>query len=311
MKKNTAFIKRLRTAINAAGQSTFLQEIRTLSLHKYLSELISACFEGLTKLKTPGEIAAGVEIVSALHQRFGPEEFTCYIGWLIGRGLSTPDRGQLKALSLESREREERERVSRQRILLRVATELWLVGGLKSLEDVARPEEAGKSKETGKSADGPKIKTNGARQDQADPEPFPLEVLKDMLGHDREHVNLSLVVLFVKTFAWDILGSRLTQAEGRKTVNEDGFTAVTNGQTESAASTDDEGEASQDPPLIVADLQQRFRNILTRYFEDVKTHMVRDQKQLASQERRNAEAYVKSGEVFEDRQTFTEVRFHG
>ena len=92
MKKNTAFIKRLRTAINAPAQAQFLQEIRALSLHKYLSEIISACYEGLCKLKTPGEIAAGVEIVSALHQRFGPAEFTGYIGWYIGRGLATPDK---------------------------------------------------------------------------------------------------------------------------------------------------------------------------------------------------------------------------
>jgi regulator of nonsense transcripts 2 len=41
---------------------------------------------------------------------------------------------------------------------------------------------------------------------------------------------------------------------------------------------------------------------LTRYFEDVKAHILRDQKHLVSQGRKNAEAYVKSGEVFEDRQ---------
>ncbi|KAI7233191.1 hypothetical protein KC365_g6475, partial [Hortaea werneckii] len=78
MKKNTAFIKRLRTGINAAAVSTFTQEVRSLSLHRYLTEIVSACYEGLCKLKTAGEIAAGVEVVSALHQRFGPEEFTCY-----------------------------------------------------------------------------------------------------------------------------------------------------------------------------------------------------------------------------------------
>ncbi|GAB7349009.1 hypothetical protein MBLNU459_g7982t1 [Dothideomycetes sp. NU459] len=303
MKKNTAFIKRLRTAINAAGLTVFLHEVRTLSLHKYLSEIISACFEGLCRLKTPGEIAAGVEIVSALHQRFGPDEFTKYIGWLVGRGLSTPDRAQLKALTPEVREREEKERVSRQRILLRVATELWLVGVLKSLEDVARPEEAGKTKDAGKVGDGlPKAKINGLRPDTADPEPFPLEVLKDMLGHDREHVNLPLVVIFVKSFAWDILGSKSAKTEGRKTVMEDGATAVTNGKTESATSTDEEETTSQDAPIIAPELQQRFRNILNRYFEDVKAHLLRDQKHITSQGRRNAEAYVKSGEVFEDRQ---------
>ncbi|THW13634.1 ARM repeat-containing protein [Aureobasidium pullulans] len=295
MKKNTAFIKRLRTAINAAGQSVFLQEICALSLHKYLSEIISACFEGLTKLKTPGEIAAGVEIVSALHQRFGPDEFTKMLGWFVGRGLATPDRAQLKALAQDVREREEKERISRQRILLRVATELWLVGVLRSLEDIARPEEANKLKESGKPVDTlPKAKTT--RPDTADPEPFPLEVLKDMLGHDREHVNLPLVVIFVKSFAWDILASKPTQ-DGRKTVAEDGSTVT------AAEETDADPNGTQDPPLCASDMQQRFKNILGRYFQDVKAHIVRDQKHLTAQGRRNAEAYVKSGEVFEDRQT--------
>lgn len=303
MKKNTAFIKRLRTAINSAGVSTFLQEIRSLSLHKYLTEIVSACFEGLCKLKTAGEIAAGVETISALHQRFGPEEFTCYLGWLVGRGLSTPDKTQLKALANEVREREERERVARQRTLLRIATELWLVGVLKSLDDVTRPEEAGKARDSGKGLDiAPKGRVNGTRADIGDPEPFPLEVLKDMLSHDREHVNLPLVVLFVKAFAWDILGSRSAKKEGRKHVAEDGATATANGNAESATSTEEDDTTVVDTPLTTPELQQRFRNILSRYFDDVKAHLVRDQKHLTAQSKRNAEAYVKSGEVFEDRQ---------
>jgi regulator of nonsense transcripts 2 len=299
MKKNTAFIKRLRTAVNAASQSQFVQEIRSLSLHKYLSEIISACYEGLCKLKTPGEIAAGVEIVSALHQRFGPTDFTGYIGWYIGRGLATPDKSHLKTLSPEVREREEKDRLARQRVLLRVATELWLVGVLRSLDDVARPEEAGKSKDSGKLVEGPaKPRT---RAENADAEPFPLEVLKDMLGHDRDHVNLPLVVIFVKAFAWDILGANTSSAEGRKTVNEDGTTTTAKNEETSASETDE--QASKDPPIISTDLQQRFKNVLSRYFEDVKTHLLRDQKHILSQGRKNAEAYVKSGEVFEDRQS--------
>lgn len=301
MKKNTAFIKRLRTAINAGGVATFIQDVRTLSLHRYLTEIVSACFEGLCKLKTAGEVAAGVEVVSALHQRFGPEEFTCYLGWLLGRGLSTPDKAQLKALSTEVREREEKDRIARQRTLLRVATELWLVGVLRSLDDVMRPEEAGKARDSGKGLDAPP-KAKVTKGDGSDPEPFPLEVLKDMLSHDREHINLPLVVLFVKTFAWDVLGARSTRAEGRKHVAEDGATAPPNGNAESATSTEDEDLTATDVSLCSPELQQRFRNIIQRYFDDVKAHLVRDQKHLATQSKRNAEAYVKSGEVFEDRQ---------
>ncbi|KJX97909.1 nonsense-mediated mRNA decay factor (Upf2) like protein [Zymoseptoria brevis] len=302
MKKNTGLIKRLRTAITPANVATFLQEIRSLSLHKYLTEIISACFEGLTKLKLAGDISAAVEIISALHQRFGPEEFTNFLGWYIGRGLATPDKAQLKALPSDVREREEKDRISRQRILLRVATELWLVGVLKSLEDISKPEDASKGRDVPKGSDAAaKSKASAARSNTADPEPFPLEVLKDMLGQDREHVNLPLVVLFVKTFAWDILGSKPNKSETRQAVTETGAPA-SNGHAESATTTENDDGASPDPPLTPPAMQERFKNILLRYFEDVKAHIVRDQDRLSAQGRRNAEAYVKSGEVFEDRQ---------
>lgn len=309
LKKNTAFIKRLRTAITAATLSTFLQEIRTLSLHKYLSEIISACYEGLCKLKSPGEIEAGVEIVSALHQRFGPAEFTEILGWLVGKGLATPEKSLLKTLATETREKEEKERITRQRVLLRVVTELWIVGVLRTLDEVSRPDDASRSRESlsgasGKAPDA-KSKPNGVGKGDG-AEPFPLEVLKDLLGHDREHANLPLLVIFVKAFSWDILGVKESGSEGRKTVEEDGATKITNGSTEADDDSTEESNGPEDlvedPPLASTELQERFRNILKRYFEDVKAHLIRDQKAIGKQARKDAEAYVKSGQVFEDRQ---------
>ncbi|KAL1954068.1 hypothetical protein VTO42DRAFT_1802 [Malbranchea cinnamomea] len=311
LKKNTAFIKRLRTGITAAALPTFLTEIRSLSLHKYLSEIIAAFYEGLCKLKNPGDIAAGVEIASALHQRFGPDEFTKQLGWLLGRGLSTPDKSQMKTWSQDVREREEKERLTRHRSLLRVVTEFWLVGILRSLEDVEKPDDA-KAKESSSSLAGKAVDTtsktkasHGAKENQEkEAEPFPLEVLKDLLGYDREHTNLPLAVLFAKTYSWDILGSK-SGSEGRKTVEADGATTTTQKDVPEGASGDEAAEGSDqtdDPPLVSEDMQLRFRNILNRYVEDVKKHVVRDQKALNAQNRRNAEAYVKSGEILEDRQ---------
>jgi len=308
LKKNTAFIKRLRTAVSAATLSTFLQEIRTLSLHKYLSEIISACYEGLCKLKSPGEIEAGVEIVSALHQRFGPTEFTEFLGWLVGKGLSTPEKSILKGLAAEAREKEEKERITRQRVLLRVVTELWLVGVLRTLDDVSRPDDASRGKESlsaasGKTAEVKAKATSTGKGGGA--EPFPLEVLKDLLGHDREHTNLPLLVIFVKAFGWDILGVKEAGSEGRKTVAADGATKEANSDGDGDDESGEDGPveaASDDPPLASPELQERFRNILKRYFEDVKAHLLRDQKALSKQARKDAEAYVKSGQVFEDRQ---------
>ncbi|KAI1143072.1 ARM repeat-containing protein [Hypoxylon sp. FL0543] len=299
LKKNTAFIKRLRTAITPATLNTFLQEIRTLSLLKYLSEIISACYEGLSKLKTPGEIDAAIEIVSALHQRFGPEEFTEYLGWLLGKGMATPDKSLLKSLTPEVREKEEKERLVRQRALLRVITELWLVGVLRTLDDI-KPDDATRSA-NGKNAE---LKIKSAHSTKGGgAEPFPLEVLKDLLGHDREHVNLPLLVIFVKSFGWDILGVKSAGSEGRKTVEEDGATKASDDNLEGATGQDaPSGASSDDPPFASPELRERFRNILKRYFEDVKAHLVRDQKNIVTQRGRNSEAYVKSGEVFEDRQ---------
>ncbi|KAM0157822.1 hypothetical protein ACHAQE_005792 [Botrytis cinerea] len=317
LKKNTAFIKRLRTAISAATLSTFLQEIRTLSLHKYLSEIISACYEGLCRLKSPGEVEAGVEIVSALHQRFGPAEFTEFLGWLVGKGLATPEKSLLKSLAAEAREKEEKERIVRQRVLLRVVTELWLVGVLRTLDDVARPDDASHGKESlsGSSNKAPdtKAKPNGVGKGGG-AEPFPLEVLKDLLGHDRDHANLPLLVIFVKAFGWDILGVREAGYDGRKTVEEDGTTKTTLDATEGEGENEDGDEndsveetsplvdSTEDAPLASLELQERFRNILNRYFEDVKAHIIRDQKAIAKQARKDSEAYVKSGQLFEDRQ---------
>lgn len=305
LKKNTAFIKRLRTAVSAATLNTFLQEIRSLSLHKYLSEIISACYEGLCRLKSPGEIEAGVEIVSALHQRFGPSEFTEFLGWFVGKGLATPEKSLLRNLTADAREKEEKERLTRQRVLLRVVTELWLVGALRTLDDVSRPDDASRGKDSlANSGKDSKKSTSSSKGGGA--EPFPLEVLKDLLGHDREHANLPLLVVFVKAFGWDILGVKDATAEGRKTVEEDGVTSAAKDAEEADEDSADEAapatSTATDEPLASPELQERFRNILKRYFEDVKAHILRDQKTIASQARRNAEAYVKSGEVFEDRQ---------
>ncbi|PHH59009.1 hypothetical protein CDD81_3946 [Ophiocordyceps australis] len=290
LKKNTAFIKRLRTAITPATLSTFLHEIRTLSLHKYLSEIISACYEGLCRLKSSAEIDAGAEIVSALHQRFGPVDFTSHLAWLLGRGMAMPDKSFLKTLTLEARDKEEKDRITRQRALIRVITELWLIGVIRTLEDAVKPDEASKGSKT--------IEVKARTTTPKIPsEPFPIEVLKDLLGHDREHANLPLVVVFVKAFSWDVLGIRPTASEGRRMADDDG---LNHGARPSSPLPPPASEPDQ--PLTPSEVSEKIRNILKRYFDDIVTHITRDQKAIQSQARRNAEVYVKSGEVFEDRQ---------
>lgn len=300
LKKNTAFIKRLRTGLSASAQDTFVTETRTLSLQKYLSEIISATAEGLGRLKTSSEIATAVEVVSALHQRFGPADFTRQLAWLLGKGLSPPDKAQVKLWTAEVREREEKDRLVRQRVLLRVVSEFWLCGILRSLDDVDRPDDASTRTKESQAQPEPKPRpvSNGLKSgSQIDHEPFPLEVLKELLGHDPEHVNLSLAVLFVKNFSWDILGLKPPSDESRKVPDNDSAPPET-----AKSGTDSDTLPEEDAPIIPQSIRQRFVNVFERYLGSVKNHVVRDQRSLNNQSRRNAEAYVKSGEIFEDRQ---------
>ena len=228
--------------------------------------------------------------------------------------MSTPEKAHLKALSQDAKEKEEKERLSRQRVLLKVVTELWLVGLLRSLDDVVRPEDAtAKGKENtgiansklGEVVSKAKPGQGTLKADKSiDAEPFPLEVMKDLLGHDKEHTNLPLVALFVKSFAWDVLGIKATVPERRRRpeINEIAVAGPEAGYLSSAEEESASAVTADDPPMTAPELQQRFRNVLDRYFEDVKVHLMKDQKNITAQARRNAEAYVKSGEVFEDRQ---------
>lgn len=213
--------------------------------------------------------------------------------------MATPDKSLLKSLAPEVREKEEKERLVRQRALLRVITELWLLGVLRTLDDV-KPDDATRGV-SGKNAEL-KIKSTSSTKGGG-AEPFPLEVLKDLLGHDRDHVNLPLLVIFVKSFSWDILGVKSAGSDGRKTVEEDGATRSTEDRIDNEGQSSETGVLDPDDlPFATPEMQERFRNILKRYFEDVKAHILRDQKNILTQKGRNSEAYVKSGEVFEDRQ---------
>ncbi|KAF3937458.1 hypothetical protein ABW19_dt0209589 [Dactylella cylindrospora] len=296
-KKNTTVIKRFRTSLTPENTSSLLKEISTVSLEKYLPEVISAVSEGLLKVKVVGDINTAVEVVSALHQRFG-KAFTPFIVWNIAKGLATPGKEQLRNLPAEQREKEESGRLARQRVLLRVATELWLVGVVRTLEDAANPEESAAAAGGSKSADSNKKQATITISKSGDDEPLPLEALKDILSRDREGVNLPLVVLFIKNFAWDVLGVK-ARTTSRKGGTDEGVAQSTDPEPH----TNGNGAAEpEDQPLTEPSVQIRFRNILTTYFAGISKYIQNEHRRLQQQAKRNSEAYVRSGEVFEDRQ---------
>ena len=236
LKKNTAFIRRLRTGIVGDAQAQLLSDVCGLSLEKYLLEIVSAVVEGLAKSKLSADVLCAVEVVSALHQRFAGA-FTGPLTFQLAKGLAMPPASYLQSLAPEQKEREEAARLVRQRCLLRVATELWLVGILRTLDDA---------------------------QDGTGKAPLPLDILRDLLGRDSEFVNVPLVTSFVKAFAVDVL--------------------------------------SENGGLVEDATRGLFRNGIVKYFSAAKAQCVKQHRAIKWQEKRNMEAYIKSGEMFEDRQ---------
>ncbi|KAK6525938.1 hypothetical protein TWF281_010981 [Arthrobotrys megalospora] len=297
-KKNTAVIKKFRTSLTPDNTASLLKDIATVSLEKYLPEVISAVSEGLLKVKLTGEISTAVEVVSALHQRFS-KAFTPFVVWNIAKGLSTPGKEQLRSLPADQREKEEATRLARQRVLLRVATELWLVGVIRTLDDAINPDDSTTATTGSKSTENAKKQSAATIPRSGDDEPLPLEALKDILSRDREGVNLPLVVLFIKSFAWDVLGVK-ARATSRKGGDEKG-----GDDTQAGDGDHVNGNGTADPtdqPLTDPTVQVRFRNILSTYFTGISKYIHGEHRRLQQQAKRNSEAYVRSGEVFEDRQ---------
>lgn len=109
-KKNTAFIKKVKTAINEAQYKLLVRDIATLSLEKYLPEIIPAVFEGLCKISKPEDVAAALEVATALHARF-KSEFSSGLLGLIFSGIDPATATPV-----------------RQRNLLRLMMEFHLIG---------------------------------------------------------------------------------------------------------------------------------------------------------------------------------------
>ncbi|KAG0150896.1 hypothetical protein CROQUDRAFT_37544 [Cronartium quercuum f. sp. fusiforme G11] len=174
LKKNTAYIKRLKTGLHLTDHvQALVKETRTVSLDKYLSEISAAAIDGLTKCKSASEIWGAVEVISALHQRFSAT-FTEPFFQQFLTGLAVPNKQHLLSLAADQRDREESSRITRQRSLLRCLAEFDLVALIRT-------------------SAGPKIVCEGETT---------FATLKDLLTADKEALvtPLPLAVSFAKQF---------------------------------------------------------------------------------------------------------------
>ncbi|WWC72867.1 uncharacterized protein I206_106831 [Kwoniella pini CBS 10737] len=113
------------------------------------------------------------------------------------------------------------------------------------------------------------------------------KLLKGFMTNDPQFTNLPLISTFLKYFVRAYLGPNIG--------------AVQNGQAN--GHIHEEEKLPQDvTELIPVEVQKKMRDLFENYFNSASKTLVKGQIRLLEQDRRNHEAYIKSGEIFEDRQ---------
>lgn len=267
LKRHTGLIKRMRQSLGTDHRDQILKDIDSLSLEKYIDEIVGATLEGITKCKTEKDVWSSVEVISALHRRF-PTAFTHPLISSLSTALGAPSRAALSALPPEQREKEDSARVSRQRPLLRVCSELALVG----------------------------IITDGQKRSGGE---WIMKVLRELLSNDPTLSSLPLLSIFLKSYSRPYLG--LTPPQSKQISAE-----AEPGTLSSATTNATQGEfptlLHESEELVEQDIRDRFKRMCEGYFDSVSKKLTIEHKRLQDQDRRNHEAYIRSGEIFEDRQ---------
>lgn len=267
LKRHTGLIKRMRQSLGADHRDQILKDIDSLSLEKYIDEIAGAALEGIMRCKTEKDIWSAVEVISALHRRF-PAAFTPSFISSLSTALAAPSRAALSALPPEQREKEDSARVSRQRPLLRVCSELALVG----------------------------IITDGQRRSGGE---WIMKVLRELLSNDPTLSSLPLLSIFLKSYSRPYLGLTPPQSKQISAETEPGTLSST---TTNAAQGEFPTLLHEDKELVEQEIRDRFKRMCEGYFDSVSKKLTIEHKRLQDQDRRNHEAYIRSGEIFEDRQ---------
>ncbi|KAI0633799.1 ARM repeat-containing protein [Trametes polyzona] len=271
LKKHTALIKRMRQSLGAENHDQILKDINTLSLEKYVEEIVGAAVEGISRCKTEKDVWSAVEIISALHRRF-PKTFTPALISSLASSLAAPSRAALATLSPEQREKEDSARVSRQRPVLRVCAELALVGIIRDAPDRSGGE-------------------------------WIMKTIRDLLSNDPSLSSLPLLLVFLKSYSRPYLG--IVPPASAKQIS-----ASSEPGTLSDAASEEASKPNgafptllnEEEELVEKDIRDRFKKMCEGYFDNVAKKLVIEHNRLQEQDRKNHEAYIRSGEIFEDRQ---------
>ncbi|KAJ9104356.1 hypothetical protein QFC19_003998 [Naganishia cerealis] len=257
LKKHTTLINKLRSAILTTSSDALIKEIDGLTLTKYVEEIVAATVEGITGSKGgKADIDSVVEVISHLHARLAPDFLTSLLPELLNvLASANPVPTAAGVTPATDREKEDKERITRLRPVLRVVSELGLVGAWEN----SRGSKA----------------SRGIVNEQVGQEHV-YERIKGLMSNDPTYSNIPLLVTFLKTYKRAYLG-------------DDAVTDI----AEASESTQE---------LVPVTLQAKFRELFHAYFNTASKALVKGQTKLLEQDKKNYEAYIKAGEIFEDRQ---------
>ncbi|KAK0504661.1 armadillo-type protein [Armillaria luteobubalina] len=278
LKRHTALIKRIRQSVASDNRDQILKDIDSLSLEKYVDEIAGAIVEGISRCKTEKDVWSAVEVsyVNLLTEISFPHIVRLFLHFTVDfplrlpqhsshpcqSALSSPSRASLSNLPPEQREKEDSSRVTRQRPVLRVCSELALVSVIQD-----SPNRSGGE-----------------------------WVMK--LSNDPSLSSLPLLTTFLKSYSLPFLGITPTIVKQVSANSEPGTMSATQAVDSMAFPALDDDIGS----LVEQDIRDRFKRMCEGYFESVSKKLVIEHKRLQEQDRRNHEAYIRSGEIFEDRQ---------
>eukprot|EP01117_Protostelium_nocturnum_P001120 TRINITY_DN1143_c0_g1_i1.p1 TRINITY_DN1143_c0_g1~~TRINITY_DN1143_c0_g1_i1.p1 ORF type:complete len:817 (-),score=337.06 TRINITY_DN1143_c0_g1_i1:924-3374(-) len=121
LKKNSAFIKKLRGGLTEDQKDSLCKELLSLNLSRYISEVVTAIAEAKLKMN---DINAAVKIASMIHQRY--QEFSPLLITTLSKLFTSVPSSETEV--------EKSNRLIKKRIIFRFMGELLIVGILKDPE---------------------------------------------------------------------------------------------------------------------------------------------------------------------------------
>jgi len=245
IKKNTSFVKKLKVSLTSEKKNELLKDIKSLKLEKYIAEVVSAIAEA--KLKNQADIAAAVEICSLLHQRFA--DFSPLLQDALLKQLA-PGTYSSNNLTSELKEKEDNTRIARQKVVLPLFIELYLV-------NVFRDVSLNKDKDM-----------------------IVYSILRKLLAIDKNiHINIPLTVVVMSNYGRELTGIIPQKQEEEKSEDNEneGEEKEESTPKKEPKKTEDDDDIIQVPKEVqdklrthMLDYSKTVENQLNKAFENLK-----------------------------------------